>query len=89
MKLTTPQQITPKLLTELKAISSYDPEHLPEEIKLIEVFAKHYPELPQVACFDTTFTPQCRQSQSCCRYQENIFQPVFSDMVFMDFLMRG
>ncbi|MEO6906348.1 MAG: acetate/propionate family kinase, partial [Abditibacteriaceae bacterium] len=31
------------------------PEHLPEEIKLIEVFKKRYPKLKQVACFDTSF----------------------------------
>ncbi len=51
----SPEKITDKLLMELKAISAYDPEHLPAEIKLIEVFRKHYPDLDQVACFDTSF----------------------------------
>ena len=55
MKLTDPQLITPELLNELKRISDYDPEHLPGEIKLIEVFRKHYPALKQIACFDTSF----------------------------------
>lgn len=55
MAHTDPEQITPELLSELKKISPYDPEHLPEEIKLIELFSKHHPELKQVACFDTSF----------------------------------
>ena len=55
MKHTKPEQITSELLDELKAIRAYDPEHLPGEIKLIEVFINRYPELIQVACFDTSF----------------------------------
>jgi len=55
MKHTAPALITPELLDELKNISAYDPEHLPEEIKLIELFRKQYSSLPQIACFDTAF----------------------------------
>jgi acetate kinase len=55
MKHTEPELITPELLKELKKISAYDPDHLPEETKLIEVFSKRYPSLKQVACFDTSF----------------------------------
>jgi acetate kinase len=55
MKHTKPEIISSKLLNELKKISVFDPEHLPEEIKLIEVFGKRYPSLKQVACFDTSF----------------------------------
>jgi acetate kinase len=55
MKHTEPAQITPGLLNELKKISAYDPEHLPEEIKLIELFGKRHPTIAQVACFDTSF----------------------------------
>jgi len=55
MKHTEPEIISPKLLKELKKISAYDPDHLPEEIRLIEVFRKRYPLLKQVACFDTSF----------------------------------
>ena len=55
MKHTEPEQITPELLDELKAISAYDPEHLPGEIRLIEMFQERYPSLVQIACFDTTF----------------------------------
>ncbi|MDQ6903094.1 MAG: acetate/propionate family kinase [Bacteroidota bacterium] len=55
MKHTEPELITSELLKELKKISAFDPDHLPEEIKLIEVFSKRYPSLKQVACFDTSF----------------------------------
>ena len=55
MRHTDPELITPELLNELKGISDYDTEHLPGAIKLIEVFNKRYPALPQIACFDTAF----------------------------------
>ncbi len=55
MKHTQPELVTDDLLNELKKISAFDPNHLPEEIKLIEVFKKRYPALKQIACFDTSF----------------------------------
>ena len=55
MKHTEPERITPGLIDELKKISAYDPDHLPEEIKLVEVFGKQYPDMVQIACFDTSF----------------------------------
>ncbi len=55
MKHTEPELITDELLDELKKISAFDPEHLPEEIKLIEAFKNRYPALIQIACFDTSF----------------------------------
>ncbi|SEJ35772.1 acetate kinase [Dyadobacter sp. SG02] len=55
MEQTEPQEITPELLAYLKTISPYDPEHLPEEIKLIELFGQCHPALKQIACFDTAF----------------------------------
>jgi acetate kinase len=47
--------VTGALLAELKAITPYDPEHLPREIELIEAMGRRFPRLPQVACFDTAF----------------------------------
>lgn len=55
MEHNSPEKITEQLLKELKANSAYDPEHLPAEIKLIEVFKKYYQGIEQVACFDTSF----------------------------------
>jgi acetate kinase len=55
MKHLQPEIVTPKLLDELRWIRPYDPDHLPREIELIEAFRLRYPQLPQVACFDTAF----------------------------------
>lgn len=55
MKHSVPELVTPELLNELGKIVDYDPKHLPGEIKLIEAFQRHYPSLPQIACFDTSF----------------------------------
>jgi len=50
-----PQRITPEMIAELRRLSPFDPEHLPEEILLTEAFHRRFPDLPQVACFDTAF----------------------------------
>ena len=50
-----PQRVDPEVMSELRRLSPYDPEHLPAEIVLIEAFQKRCPDLPQVACFDTAF----------------------------------
>jgi acetate kinase len=54
-KYNKPQQITSEMIDELRQLSPYDPEHLPEEILLAEAFQRRFPDLPQVACFDTAF----------------------------------
>ena len=50
-----PQRITAEMVEELHRLSPFDPEHLPEEILLTEAFQRRFPDLPQVACFDTAF----------------------------------
>lgn len=55
MQHTIPELVTSKLLEELQHICAFDPEHLPGEIELIEVFRRRYPSLPQIACFNTAF----------------------------------
>ena len=55
MKHTLPERVTQELLDELHLIRPYDPEYLPREIELIEMFRQRQPKLPQVACFDTAF----------------------------------
>ena len=44
-----------KWFDELHQLSPFDPEHLPEEILLTEAFHRRFPDLPQIACFDTAF----------------------------------
>ena len=55
MKHTEPELITQKRLDELHRIIPYDSDHLPSEIELINVFSQRYPNLKQIACFDTAF----------------------------------
>lgn len=54
-KYSEPQRITAEMVEELHRLSPFDPEHLPEEILLTEAFHRRFPDLPQVACFDTAF----------------------------------
>lgn len=54
-KYDVPQRITAEMIEELHWLSPFDPEHLPEETLLAEAFHRRFPDLPQVACFDTAF----------------------------------
>ncbi len=54
-RYTDAQRITAEMVEQLHALEPFDPEHLPEEIQLTEAFFERFPELPQVACFDTAF----------------------------------
>jgi acetate kinase len=49
------EPVTAALIAELRRICPLDVDHLPAEIGLIERFARQWPGLPQVACFDTGF----------------------------------
>jgi acetate kinase len=48
-------RITPAVIDGLRALIPLAPNHLPDEIALIEAFAQARPGIPQVACFDTAF----------------------------------
>ncbi len=55
MAHTQPEHITAALLTELRSLVALAPEHLPRQLDLIAEVQSRYPQLPQVACFDTAF----------------------------------
>ncbi len=55
MRHVEPEKVSHELLDELHKISFYDPDHLPLEIEIIEKFRNTYPDLFQLACFDTSF----------------------------------
>jgi acetate kinase len=50
-----PQRVTADMLAELRKLSPFDPDHIPEELELLEAFRNRFPKLAQVACFDTAF----------------------------------
>lgn len=47
--------IDAELLAALYGASSGEPDHLPQEIHLIEVLRRHYPGIAHIACFDSGF----------------------------------
>ncbi len=50
-----PQRITQRVIERLQELISFAPEHLPHQVKAIEIATRRHPDLPQVACFDTAF----------------------------------
>jgi acetate kinase len=50
-----PEQVDARLLEDLRRLVPYAPLHLPPEIQGIEAVTARFPQLPQVACFDTAF----------------------------------
>ena len=54
-RFTAPQLIDERLKQALKDLIPFAPLHLPIQVAIIEAVAEHFPDLPQVACFDTAF----------------------------------
>lgn len=52
---TSPAKVDARLLDTLRKLIPFAPLHLPVEIEAIRAVADHFPDLPQVACFDTAF----------------------------------
>lgn len=50
------QEVTPELVQELRRTQPLDLSHLPREIALIEAFRERFPDIAQIACFDTVFS---------------------------------
>jgi acetate kinase len=50
-----PERVTPQLLTALRTLVPLAPLHLPAALHGIDAVSAHFPEVPQVACFDTAF----------------------------------
>jgi acetate kinase len=47
--------IDDSVLRQLEAASAFAPLHIPSALSVIRFAREHFPGLPQVACFDTTF----------------------------------
>jgi acetate kinase len=50
-----PQRVTPEFISEIEKIAPIDPDHMPAAIREIQFMAGKFPNIPQVACFDTAF----------------------------------
>ncbi len=53
--LTAPMLVTPDVITEIESCQHLAPLHNPHNLSGINAIAALYPELPQIACFDTAF----------------------------------
>ena len=54
-RFTGPTVITPQVLEELRRLVPLAPLHQPYNLAAIEAVSERLPEVPQVACFDTSF----------------------------------
>jgi acetate kinase len=54
-KYSAPVRLSASVIRELRELSPFDPEHLPQELRLAEALQQRFADLPQVACFDTAF----------------------------------
>jgi acetate kinase len=50
-----PTRVTSTVLETLRRLIPFAPNHLPDEIALIEALNRQQPDVPQIACFDTAF----------------------------------
>lgn len=75
-----PCLLTAEIMTELRQIIPLAPNHLPQELKIIEAIEERLPEMKHVVCFDTSFhrtmpelaqvyaLPRFLQSEGVIRY---------------------
>ncbi len=52
---TSPVRITPEALVQMEALSPLAPLHQPHNLAPMRLLARLFPDVPQVACFDTAF----------------------------------
>lgn len=50
-----PELITDDFEQKLQSFASFDPEHAPATLEIIEEMRKRFPNTPHIACFDTAF----------------------------------
>ena len=55
IKYTHPTVIETVTETDWTLLSRLDPNHTPAARQLIDQFTQHYPDVPSIACFDTSF----------------------------------
>ncbi len=70
-----PQVVTDRLISTLQELVPIDPNHLPQAISAIEATREAFPDMPQVACFDTAFhrhMPRVAQIYALPRWCEGL-----------------
>ena len=54
-RFTGPARVTPEVMQELRRLVPLAPLHQPHNLAAIDAVAERIPDVPQVACFDTSF----------------------------------
>ncbi len=54
-KYTSPRVISSEVLSALEQLVAIDPLHLPQALVAVRAAGRAFPDVPQVACFDTAF----------------------------------
>jgi len=54
-KFQQPTKLDDNIIKELEELETLAPLHQPYNLKIAKLCVKYYPEIPQVACFDTAF----------------------------------
>src|ERR1700733_12978 len=72
-------------MQQLDAASAFAPLHTPVALSVIRFARKHYPELPQVACFDTTFHIDLPDVARVLPIPREFYPKVFSATAFTAF----
>ena len=52
---TEPTAVTSEMLSRLTSLAPIDPDHLPAAIDSMTLALQYYPDIPHIACFDTSF----------------------------------
>ncbi len=63
-RFTSAVRVDAEILQELASLNHLAPLHQPHNLAGIHAFARQYPDLPQVACFDTAFHSQIPDYES-------------------------
>jgi len=50
-----PTEITESVIEDLENLIRFAPSHQPHNLELVDVVGKQNPDIPQIACFDTSF----------------------------------
>lgn len=55
MRWAQPQRVDESVIADLRQLIPLAPLHLPSELEVIQAATDHFPDVPQVVCFDTAF----------------------------------
>lgn len=73
-KFSAPEPIDEQVKRELEILTPFAPLHLPSQLAMIEAVAAHYPDLLQVACFDTAFHNSLPDMAKRFPFPQELFQ---------------